>query len=449
MKGPTKVSRIVGSPIPRSRGRARADEAEFPLPPATSNMPPGYVSVLAELKARIGSAQRRAALSVTRELITLYWHVGATIVRRQENKAWGDAVVERLAHDLRAAFPDLEGFSRRNIWRMRAFFLAWSRRGEKLPQPVAESRANGAAQKLPQPVAEIPWGHNIVLLEQLDARDVRLWYAGQIREHGWSRATLVSQIAKRAHARQGKATTNFARALRPADARLAQEALKDPYTFDFLTVGPQAHERVLERDLVAHVREFLLELGTGFAFIGSQVKLTVAGDDYFLDLLFYHVRLRCYVVVELKATAFKPEHAGKMNFYLSAVDDLLKHRDDKPSIGLLLCRSRNRMQVEYALRDMVKPIGVAAWETKLFETLPEDFRGSLPTVEELEAELGSVSRSSSGPRAASVSGSSNGPKAASVSGSSSGPKAASVSGSSSGPKAASRSSGPRAKKDRS
>jgi predicted nuclease of restriction endonuclease-like (RecB) superfamily len=392
----TEVSRVVGSQTPRSRGRARAEGAEFPLPPAPNEMPASYVRVLAELKARIGDAQRRAALSVTRELIDLYWHVGAAIVRRQADKGWGDAVVERLAHDLRAAFPEIEGFSRRNIWRMRAFFLAWSRGGEGAP-----SRSTRGGQKLPQAVAEIPWGHNIVLLEQLDARDVRLWYAGHIREHGWSRATLIAQIAKRAHARQGKATTNFARALRPADARLAQQALKDPYTFDFLTVGPQAHERVLEGDLVAHVREFLLELGTGFAFIGNQVKLTVAGEDYFLDLLFYHVRLRCYVVVELKASAFRPEHAGKMNFYLSAVDDLLKHRDDKPSIGLLLCRSRNRMQVEYALRDMVKPIGVARWETKLFETLPEDFRGSLPTVEELEAELGFVSRSPSGPKAAS------------------------------------------------
>ena len=198
---------------------------------------------------------------------------------------------------------------------------------------------------------------------------------------------LRAQIAKKAHPRQGKATTNFARALPPPQSELAQQALKDPYTFDFLTVGHQAHERVTERDLLAHVREFLLELGAGFAFVGNQVKLAVSDTDYFIDLLFYHLRLRCYVVVELKTTAFKPEHAGKMNFYLSAVDDLLKHRDDQPSIGLLLCRSRNRVQVEYALRDVHKPIGVAEWETKLVEKLPEDLKGSLPTVEEIEAEL--------------------------------------------------------------
>ena len=343
-------------------------------------MPPGYGAVLDDLTRRIGAAQRRAALSVTRELIDLYWHVGATIVHRQDADAWGTAVVERLASDLGAAFPRLQGFSPRNIWRMRAFFLAWS----------------GSPAKVTQAVAEIPWGHNIALLQKLEKREDRLWYAQRTHQLGWSLPVLVAQIAKRAHARQGRATTNFARALPPADAELAQQALKDPYTFDFLTIGPQAHERVMERDLVAHVREFLLELGTGFAFVGNQVKLTVAGDDYFLDLLFYHVRLRRYVVVELKATAFKPEHAGKMNFYLSAVDDLLKHPDDQPSIGLLLCRSRNRMQVEYALRDVAKPIGVAEWETKLSEALPEDFRGSLPTVEELEAELGSVAGSASG-----------------------------------------------------
>ncbi len=335
-------------------------------------MPGDYVAVLANLKQRIAGAQARAALSVSRELVGLYWHVGGTIVRRQGVAEWGDAVVERLAHDLRRAFPKLEGFSVRNIWRMRAFFLAWS----------------GASRKLPQPVAEIPWGHNILLLEQLRGREERLWYAERIREHGWSRSVLRARIATRVHARQGRATTNFARSLAPPQAELAQQTLKDPYTFDFLTVGREAHERVTERQLVAHVREFLLELGAGFAFVGNQVKLTVEANDYYIDLLFYHLRLRCYVVVELKATAFTPEHAGKMNFYLSAADDLLRRRDDNPSIGLLLCRSRNRMQVEYALRDLSKPIGVAAWETKIVDKLPVELEGSLPTVEEIEAELG-------------------------------------------------------------
>jgi predicted nuclease of restriction endonuclease-like (RecB) superfamily len=376
------------APVRRERGRAREEGAAFPLPPRMSELPADYGRVLAELRKHIAAAQTRAALAVNRRLIALYWQVGATIAQRQARSGWGDAVVERLAHDLRREFPDLEGFSARNIWRMRAFFLAWSAAPTKLPRAVAEPRPSRPTKKLPQAVAEIPWGHNILLLEKLERAKDRLWYAERVREDGWSRAVLQAQIAKKAHVRQGKAISNFARALPPPQSDLAQQALKDPYTFDFLTVGRQAHERVTERDLVAHVREFLLELGAGFAFLGNQVKLTVGDVDYFIDLLFYHVRLRCYVVVELKAIAFKPEHAGKMNFYLSAVDDLLKHRDDQPSIGLLLCRSRNRVHVEYALRDVKKPISVAEWETQIVEKLPEELKGSLPTVEEIEAELG-------------------------------------------------------------
>ena len=388
MAGRRKIGpRTKALSVSRSRGRIQGQGAAFPLPPAMREMPRDYVAVLADLKRRIGAAQSRAALAVSRELIALYWQVGGTIVRRQAGSGWGDAVVERLAHDLGKAFPTLQGFSPRNIWRMRAFYLAWSGGPRKLTQPVSESRAGVSAKKLPQAVSEIPWGHNILLLQQLEKREHRLWYAEQARSHGWSRLLLQAQIAKKAHARQGKPITNFARTLPPSEAALAQQALKDPYTFDFLTLGQEAHERVTERDLIAHVREFLLELGAGFAFIGNQVKLTVDDQDYFLDLLFYHVKLHCHVVVELKATAFKPEHAGKMNFYLSAVDDLLKHPQDNPSIGLLLCRSRKRMQVEYALRDMHKPIGVAEWETKLFARLPKELKGSLPTVEEIEAEL--------------------------------------------------------------
>jgi predicted nuclease of restriction endonuclease-like (RecB) superfamily len=270
---------------------------------------------------------------------------------------------------------------------MRAFFIAWSGVLKKLTQAVSETEIRRASRKLPQVVSEIPWGQNIVILQQLKIKEERLWYAQQTRAYGWSRSILQEQIAKNAFARHGKASTNFARVLPSPQSEFAQQILKDPYNFDFLTIGREAHERVTERDLLTHVREFLLELGSGFAFIGSQVKLTVGDADYFIDLLFYHMRLRCYVVVELKTTAFRPEHAGKLNFYLSVVDDRLKHKDDQPSIGLLLCRSRNRMQVEYALRDIHKPIGVAGWETKLVEKLPGDFHGSLPTVEEIEAEL--------------------------------------------------------------
>lgn len=380
---PIEAKAIIG----RTRGRVREEGASFPLAPLLSELPADYAEVLSELKGRIAAAQNRAGLAVNRELTNLYWYIGGTIARRQAIAGWGNAVVERLASDLRQAFPGLDGFSPRNLWRMRAFFVAWSGPSPKLPQAVAETRSVKTAQKLPQAVAETPWGHNIMLLERLDARDVRLWYAEQVRTHGWSRAVLEAQIAKKAHARQGMATTNFARTLPEAHAATAQQALKDPYNFDFLTVGREAHERVTEQDLIAHVREFLLELGAGFAFVGNQVKLSVEDNDYFIDLLFYHLKLRCYVVVELNATAFKPEHAGKLNFYLSAVDDLLKHEHDKPSIGLLLCRSRNRVQVEYALRDIRKPIGVARWETQLVNELPADLTSSLPTVAELEAEL--------------------------------------------------------------
>lgn len=369
----------------RFRGRER-EGAAFPVPAPKGEMPADYLNVLAELKQRIAAAQVRAARAVSRELVALYWHIGETIVQRQEAAAWGNSVVERLAHDLRKAFPDLKGFSPRNIWRMRAFFLAWSR-GEKLTQPVSGSDVASGPAGPPDVVFELPWGHNIVLLQEVENPQDRLWYAAQVREFGWSRATLRGEIAKRTHERHGKATTNFARSLPSPQSELAQETLKDPYTFDFLTVGREAHERVTERELLAHIREFLLELGAGFAFMGNQVRLTVDDTDYFVDLLFYHVRLRCYVVVELKSTAFRPEHAGKLNFYLSAVDDLLKHNDDQPSIGLLLCRSRKRLHVEYALRDIRKPIGVAQWETKLVEALPDELKGSLPTVEEIEAEL--------------------------------------------------------------
>src|SRR4030095_9256175 len=219
----------------RSRGRTR-DGAAFPAPPTLAAMPPGYAGVLADLKSRIQAAQSRAALAVSRELIGVYWYVGRTIVERQAEAGWGDAAVERIAHDLRHAFPDLKGFSPRNIWRMRAFYLAWSGASKKLPQAVAESEAADTAKKLPQAVAELPWGHNVLLLEKLARAEDRLWYAERTREHGWSRATLQSQIAKKAHARHGRATTNFARTLAAPQSELAQQTLKDPYTFDFLTV---------------------------------------------------------------------------------------------------------------------------------------------------------------------------------------------------------------------
>ncbi len=227
----------------------------------------------------------------------------------------------------------------------------------------------------------------MLLLNKLKQPELREWYARKTLEHGWSRAVLTAQIQTRAHGRQGKALTNFQQTLLPPQSDLAQQALKDPYTFDFLTLSADARERELEQGLVEHIQKFLLELGVGFAFVGRQVHLEVGGEDYYLDLLFYHLRLRCYVVIDLKMEPFKPEFAGKMNFYLSAVDDRMRNPQDQPTIGLLLCRDKNRITVEYALRQMSKPIGVAQWRTRLVESLPKKLKGALPSVTELEKEL--------------------------------------------------------------
>lgn len=237
-------------------------------------------------------------------------------------------------------------------------------------------------------IAQLPWRQNIALLERLDDERTRLWYAEQALKHGWSQPVLCLQIDSRAHERQGQALTNFKATLPPRDSDMAVQVFKDPYLFDFLGTADPRREREVEKALVDHVQHFLLELGSGFAFVGRQVHLELAGHDYYLDLLFYHLKLRCYVVIELKAVPFDPAFIGRINVYLSAVDDLLRHPDDKPTLGLLLCRAKDRIVVEYALRDLKKPIGVAGWETKIVEKLPEDLRGSLPTVQELEAELG-------------------------------------------------------------
>ena len=358
-------------------------------------LPAGYTTLLADLKARVRAAQLRAAVSVNRELILLYWDIGKIIVEAQKTKGYGKQVVERLAEDLQKEFPGTAGFSPQNVWYMRSFYLAWTKEPQKLQQPVGESTSKFlpqlvgelAGSNLPQPVAEIPWGHNLVLLAKLKTPLIRLWYAHKAIEHGWSRAVLTHHIETQLHEREGKAVTNFQRTLPPPQSDLAEQTLKDPYNFDFLTLHSDAHERDLEQGLLDHIQKFLLELGVGFAFVGRQYHMEISGQDYYLDLLFYHLRLRCYVVIDLKMKAFEPEFAGKMNFYLSAVDDQLRHTDDRSSIGLLLCKERDHLTVEYALRDLKKPIGVAQWQTKLVESLPKNLKGSLPTVAEIEAEL--------------------------------------------------------------
>lgn len=334
-------------------------------------IPNDYIDWLTELKTRIHYAQQRAALSVNRELIVLYWQIGRDILDRQAQQGWGAKVIERLSHDLRTAFPDMKGFSRANLMYMRAFAEAW---------PDAE-----IVQQL---VGQLPWGHNLVLLSKLKDPESRKRYAERAIEYGWSRNVLNIHIETRLLEREGNAVTNFEASLPKPHSDLARESLKDPYVFDFLEIGQEADEREIENALVQHITRFLIELGAGFAFVGRQYHLEVGGDDFFIDLLFYHLKLRCFVVVELKTGAFKPEHAGQLSFYLTAVDAQLKSEHDQPTIGLLLCKTKNRVVAEYALRDTNKPIGVA--EYQLVEALPTELQTSLPSIEKIEQELGDL-----------------------------------------------------------
>lgn len=327
-----------------------------------------YQKLLDNLKNRIRDARVRAALSVNRELVLLYWQIGKAILERQAQDGWGAKVIERLADDLRREFSDMKGLSRANLFYMRAFAEAYP--SEQIIQQLA---------------GQIPWWHNVVIMTRLKDPELREWYIRACIENGWSRAVLMAQIETRLHERTGRAITNFHRTLPASQSELAQQILKDPYSFEFLTTHDAAMERDLHKGLLEHLKEFMLELGVGFAFVGSNYHLEIAGEDFYLDLLFYHLRLRSFVVVELKTTEFKPEYAGKLNFYLSAVDDLLRHSQDNPTIGILLCRGKNRVVVEYALRNMHQPIGVA--EYQLAKALPDSLKGSLPTVEQLEAEL--------------------------------------------------------------
>ena len=336
--------------------------------PDITPLPPDYAAWLAELKTRIHSAQQRATLAVNRELVLLYWQIGQDILQRQRREGWGAKVIERLAQDLRSAFPEMRGFSPRNLKYMRSFAEAW---------PEAEF-VQGV-------LAQLPWYNQLALLDKLDTPDSRRWYAAKAVEHNWSRNVLVMQIETRLLERSGAAVTNFDLRLPKPHSDLARESLKDPYRFDFLGLTDEAQERDIEQALIRHVTEFLLELGAGFAFVGRQVLLDVGGDEFYLDLLFYHLKLRCYVVIELKTGAFKPEHLGQLGFYLTVVDRQIKHQDDNPTIGLLLCKSKNKIVAEYALSDKTQPMGIA--EYKLLESLPAELQTSLPSIEAIEQAL--------------------------------------------------------------
>lgn len=330
-----------------------------------------YRQALAAIKQRIQTSQVRAVLAVNAELLGLYWDIGRQLDAWQRERAWGSAVVEHMAQDLQASYPGMKGFSRSSLFAMRQFYAFFSPRFEVVPQPVGQ----------------MPWGHVRTLLAKVKSVDVVLLYAQACADHGWSRTVLEWQIEQRFHERAGQAVGNFAQTLPAPHSELVQQSLKDPYVFDFLMLSPQAVERDIESQLVSHITRFLLELGKGFAFLGRQYSLVVNGRDYFLDLLFYHARLKCYVVIELKAGEFKPEYVGKLNFYLSAVDDQLRAEGDQPTIGLILCKDKDKLDVEYALRDIHKPMGVSSFITK---DIPLSVQSQLPTVQEIESELAAL-----------------------------------------------------------
>ena len=305
----------------------------------------GYQDWLNQLKTQIRSSQQRAILAVNQELVLLYWQIGQNILQRQDQQGWGAKVIDRLSKDLSTEFPEIKGFSTRNLKYMRKFAEAWQDK-----------------QIVQQAVALLPWGHNLVLLDKFSDNKTRLWYAQKAIEHGWSRNVLVHQIESGLLERTGQAVNNFSQTLPKIHSDLATQTFKDPYIFDFLSLGEAYHERELETVLTQHIMAFLLELGTGFAFVGKQRHIEVGGDDFYIDLLFYHLQLRCYVVIELKTGDFKPEHIGQLNLYVTAVDRQLKTENDTPTIGLLLCKSRNEVVVEYALNQTPQPIGVAVYQ---------------------------------------------------------------------------------------
>jgi len=325
-----------------------------------------YFKWLDNLKSRIRTAQIKASLSANAELIELYWDIGKDIFEKQEIKGWGNSIVENLSKDLKLEFPNIKGFSRRNLFYMKKFYSFYKSDFEKVQQLVAQ----------------IPWGHNILIVSKSHNINEAVFYLTETLENNWSRDILDMQIGSDLYKRKGNAITNFSHSLPQPNSDLANQTLKDPYLFDFLTLKKDADEKSIEEQLTKHITHFLLELGKGFAFIGRQYHLEIGKKDYYIDLLFYHTKLRCYVVIELKANEFRAEYAGKLNFYLSAVDETLKSKDDNPTIGILLCKERNKIEAEYALRGMSQPIGIA--EFQLSKAIPKSIKSELPTIEEIE-----------------------------------------------------------------
>ena len=366
-----------------------------------------YQDLLSDIKNRIRQGQYKALISANSEMLATYWDIGKMIHLRQQQEGWGKGVIPRLAVDLKNELADVKGFSARNIARMFAFYNEYSD-FVILPQPVAKLQSTSISLQavaklkdttiLPQPVAKLEdaeyqqyliintgWVQHVVLIQKVKDLNIRFWYMQQIINNGWGRDTLAEMINSNLHKRQGALVNNFDQTLPSLDSELAKQLFKDPYIFDFMTLTAPFTEREIELELVKNVEKFLVELGAGFAFVGRQYKLEISEREFYLDLLFYHLKMRCFVVIELKKGEFMPEYAGKMNFYCSAIDDLLKHATDQPTIGLILCQGKDRIFAEYSLRDIHKPIGISEYE--LTRALPDNLKGSLPSVEEIENEL--------------------------------------------------------------
>lgn len=331
-----------------------------------------YIQWVDELKRLIQKSQIKASISVNVELLKLYWNIGMSISEKTKKEKWGTAVVELLSKDLKSIFPNQQGFSRSNLFSMKKWFEFYS-------------SGNIDIEKVQQVVGQIPWGQNVLIITKAQSVEEAIFYAHKTLENNWSRSVLAHQIDLDFFHRKGMAITNFKDTLPEPQSELAVETLKDPYKFDFLTLAEKALEKDVEEQLVKHITSFLLELGVGFSFVGRQVPLKIDDRDFNIDLLFYHIKLKCYVVVDLKSMEFKAEYAGKMNLYLSAVDDLIKSEGENPTIGLLLCKSKSKVIAEYALRGTTQPIGIAEYE--IIKSIPEDLKTKLPTIEEIENEL--------------------------------------------------------------
>lgn len=354
-----------------------------------------FTTLLTDIKSRIQSAQTRAVLAANAELVRLYWDIGRLIASRQKSEGWGAAVIPRLARELHNELPELKGFSERNIKLMLAFYRAYSAGGQIVQPMVAQIRSRAIVQpavaQLPESIFwSVPWAHHVILMQKVKDLSARHWYMQQTIANGWSRNILALQIDAQAHTRQGKATSNFAALLPAPQSDLARQTLKDPYIFDFLTLTEPFQERELETELVRHLEKFLLELGQGFAYVGRQYRIEVGDEDYYIDLLFYHLRLRAFVVIDLKKGSFKPEYAGKLNFYCNVINDRLKHPNDQPTIGLILCQTHDKLLAEYSLSGIDKPIGIATYE--LTRALPRKLQSALPAVEQIETELSETLR---------------------------------------------------------